>query len=221
MVARGQVCISAVGSGHCIDGSTLTSVVVGIGVARVARRKRKRKSRPTTKRRNDRQKLREAYSTIREDAQLAGIIPTEPEGAIRDERVDPTSQDPIPMPGLIKKAILEGWSTPEEMKPRLVQELIDITNNPDMPAKVRIAAFNALRLADEEQYKRNNPVEAGMRKGGGTHVNIVSIEANQSAADVIRNMVKSGRIGSLGALPAPATPPEYSEQTPNEGASGV
>lgn len=48
--------------------------------------------RPSNKQRNRRQKVKARYTKAREDAQLEGIIPTSPEGAVRDERVDPASQ---------------------------------------------------------------------------------------------------------------------------------
>ena len=43
---------------------------------------RKRKSHPTSKARRDRQKLKRKYARVREDAQLAGLIPTTPAGAV-------------------------------------------------------------------------------------------------------------------------------------------
>lgn len=46
-------------------------------------------SHPTSKARRKRQKLKRKYARLREDAQLADIIETTAEGAVRDERVDP------------------------------------------------------------------------------------------------------------------------------------
>jgi hypothetical protein len=45
--------------------------------------KMSRRSHPTTKARRQRQKLKRAYSRLREDCQLKGFIETTPEGAVR------------------------------------------------------------------------------------------------------------------------------------------
>ena len=55
------------------------------------------------KKRKRRQRCKEAYLKAREDAQLAGIIPTVPEGAVRNE-VAPVASDP-PLYHLVRVAI--------------------------------------------------------------------------------------------------------------------
>src|SRR5262249_16981842 len=52
----------------------------------------------------------ERYAKVREDAQLLGIIPTVPEGAVRNE-VAPVAPDP-PLPHLVRAAIKNNWETP-------------------------------------------------------------------------------------------------------------
>src|SRR5215472_17399868 len=69
---------------------------------------------PTTtnlgrKKRKRRQRCKERYAKAREDAQLSGIIPTVPEGAVRNE-VAPVAPDP-PLPHLVRKAIKNNWAT--------------------------------------------------------------------------------------------------------------
>ena len=78
-----------------------------------------------------------------------------PEGAVRPEKVDPSVQSEQPMPELIAQAIRKGWAVDEGMKPHLVQELINIITDDEMPAKAKISAFNALRMGDKEQYDRD------------------------------------------------------------------
>ncbi len=124
----------------------------------------------------DRKKLqrhKKRYMELREELQLAGEIPTEPEGAIRDERVPPESQSDQPLPKLVGTAIRRGWAVPEEKKPALVEELIGIIDDPEAQAKAKIAAFNALRQADDSQWERDHPKE---EKGSGNVVVNISVE---------------------------------------------
>ena len=71
----------------------------------------------TTSKRNRRNKLKKRYAKAREDAQLAGLIPTTPGGAVRDERVDPRSQGCQQLPQLVRQALKNDWNTPDEAKP--------------------------------------------------------------------------------------------------------
>ncbi len=130
--------------------------------------KGKRKSKPTSKARNARQKLKDRYAHAREDAQLAGLIPTTPEEALKPEVVSPSVQSEVPQPKLIGECIRNGWAVPEERKPELVDELIAILDNPVIPHKIKVAAFNALRMADQAQYERDHPEEVAKSKGGTT-----------------------------------------------------
>lgn len=170
---------------------------------------RKRKSKPTNKRRNERQEIKRKYSHSREDAQLLGIIPTTPEGAIKSEVVDPATQEDLPDPVLIKRAIRAGWAVPEDRKIGLVDELVAIVDNPDMPAKVKIAAFNALRMADETQFERDHPELARTMRGGNDNKTTIigtvnNVQNNIDAAAVIREMVDAGQLGLIEELPASA-----------------
>ena len=167
----------------------------------VAGSKGKRKSKPTKPTRSRRQTVRERYAAAREEAQLAGVIPTTPEGAVRDEVVPSSVQTTPPMPGLVALAVRSGWSTPEEKKSGMVDELIAIVNNPELPAKVKVAAFNALRMADQSQWERDHPDEVAKAKGSAAQVSI-----HIQAASTIREMIERGEIRSVGAMLLPPQP---------------
>lgn len=180
-------------------------------------------SKPTSKARNHKQEVKQRYSKAREDAQLCGLIPTTPEGAVKPEQVSPGKQEDAPLPNLISQAIRCGWAVPEDRKPELVDELIKILDDPNMPAKVKVAAFNALRLADQQQYERDHPELAGKLKSGGlmggpttnTTTNTINVHGNvvqnnvHEAAALIRQMVMDGQLGVLEeaeVLDKPSTP---------------
>lgn len=170
------------------------------------KRKRKRKSKPTSKARARKQNTKDRYAHAREDAQLEGLIPTTPEEALKPEQVDPSTQDEQPiLPGMVARAIRQGWNVPESRKPDLVAELIGIIDNPDMPAKVKVAAFNALRLADQTQWERDHPEMMAKMKGQtGSTTNVYGnvVQNNVAAAAMIREMVSSGELGLIEELPA-------------------
>lgn len=130
----------------------------------------------TSSRRNRKKKIKATYAKAREEAQLAGVIPTEPVGAVRDERVDPASQSAPPLPGLVATAIRNGWEVPLGRKPQLVDELISILDNPDQSAKVKVAAFNALRMADQHQFERDNPDQVKERGAFVLNISVVNTE---------------------------------------------
>jgi len=109
---------------------------------------------------------------VREDAQLYNVIPTTPEGAVRNEVVDPATQGEQPLPGLVSKALRNGWATPDEKKPGLVDEMDQVVRNAALDANIRVAAFRALLKGDEVQYARDHPEEAGKAKGAGMAVNV-------------------------------------------------
>lgn len=171
-------------------------------------RKRKRKSKPTSKDRARKQNTKDRYAHAREDAQLEGLIPTTPEEALKPERVDPSTQDDQPiLPGMVSRAIKAGWKVPEDRKQDLVDELIGIIDNPDMPAKVKVAAFNALRLADQSQWERDHPEIMAKMKGptgaGGVNIGTMNVQNNVAAATMIREMISGGQLGIIEELPAP------------------
>ena len=124
--------------------------------------------------RKDRQHKRRLYQQIREDLQVAGEIPTTTEGALRSEVVDTADQA---MPELIAQAIRNGWEVPREKRPRFVDELASILENPDEPSKMKIAAFNALRMADKDQYERDHPKEEDSNRGAAVvNINVVTVD---------------------------------------------
>lgn len=151
------------------------------------------------KKRKARQRKRKLYQEIREELQLSGDIPTVPEGAIRPERVAPSAQGSQPLPELIAQAIRKGWAVDDGMKPHLVDELVQIVMSADMPTKAKVAAFNALRMADQSQWERDNPETAGKAKGAGGAVN-VSIQTNLAAASIVRGMIERGELEDAAGL---------------------
>jgi len=133
----------------------------------------KRGKHPTTRRRKQLQRPVKRYMELREDLQLAGRIPVEPAGAVRDERVNPSVQGSQPLPDIAIRAI-EGdrkgtWRVPAEKKPGLVDEMIGLVEagGDDAPSPVvKVMAYNALVKGDQLQYERDHPEEAGRAKGG-------------------------------------------------------
>ena len=120
------------------------------------------------------------YMELREELQLAGVIPTEPDGAIRDERVDPADQTAQALPALVAEAVRRGWAVPEEAKPRHVDELSGILEDVEESSKNKIAAFNALRLADKDQYERDHPEADGAKGVTVLNINEVIVDTIHS-----------------------------------------
>ena len=154
---------------------------------------RKRASKPTTKRRSDKQRTKDRYAHAREDAQLKGLIPTTPEDALKSERVDPSSQDEQKFPGLDRMAIRndgKGWSVPEHIKRKVIETSAEVlfekrtVTSPvtgetvEIPPDrfVQMQAAKTLMQADKQQWERDNPEEAGKAAGGGdTNVQVVEL----------------------------------------------
>lgn len=155
----------------------------------------KRKSKPTSKDRAKRQKTKDRYAHAREDAQLEGLIPTTPEEALRPERVPPCAQSSQPLPELIAQAIRLGWATRDEVKPQLVEELVAIILNPEMPAGKKIAAFSALRQADQAQWERDHPEEAAKARGGVDVKVQISLQNNLAAIELMNKMLNDSSTG--------------------------
>lgn len=163
----------------------------------------KRGKHPTTKRRNQKQTVKERYAKAREDAQLMGVIPVEPVGAVRDERVDPSSQAGTPpLPSLVVQAARQGWATPEEKKPLIVDEMVKIATGqaaemgPDgictgPSPKNQVAAARALVIMDQTEWERRNPDAAGKAKGA-TNVN-VGVSQTVSVFGSIRDLLDKAR----------------------------
>lgn len=200
--------------------------------------KRKRKSRPTTARRNKDQKLREKYAKVREEAQLAGIIPTTPEGAVRDERAK--SVDPLDgLPDYVKQALRESWATPASAKPAIIAALLRpffnevpvMTKDGDLvyvpaSAKTLNELARTILAMDQNQFARENPEAAGKAKGptingvptsGNIAVNI-SLESNKLAVKVMRAHFENVVAGGDSLIPGlveykPEGPPRFDGDT--------
>jgi hypothetical protein len=115
---------------------------------------------PTTtnlgrKKRKRRQRCKEHYAKAREDAQLLGIIPTVPEGAVRNE-VAPVAPDP-PLPQLVRTAIKNNWATPDSNKPAIVDSLLEPIYDPDADPMLLVKCVRVLLLLDQTQYERDHP----------------------------------------------------------------
>jgi hypothetical protein len=133
-------------------------------------------SNPTSKRRRKKQQLKERYAKVREDAQLADIIPTTPEGAVRNEVV--LTGNAV-LPDVVREALRENWATPDAAKPAIVanllepffaeREIIDGKVQPPNRAQL-IELAKVLRLLDQTQFERDHPEDAGKAKGGAINI---------------------------------------------------
>lgn len=168
------------------------------------------------KKRKRRQRIRERYAKAREDAQLAGVIPTTPEGALRPERVRP-SADPA-LPDVVRQGLREGWATPDAAKPDIVASLLRplyeemtvldkdgcaVQIKPGPKTVVELA--RTIALLDKQQYERDHPEAAG-RARGGVNLTAVSVESNVIAVQVLRRMFEDGIGRGETALPPPIEP---------------
>ena len=111
------------------------------------------------KKRKRRQRCEERYAKAREDAQLSRIIPTVPEGAVRDERVDPARQGCQQFPELVRQALREGWAVPDAAKSKVVAEVLAAFYDPDADPGLRVRLARLLLLLDQTQYERDHPEE--------------------------------------------------------------
>ena len=148
---------------------------------------RKRKPKATTKARSVKQSVRDRYARAREDAQLTGLIATTPEGALRPERVSPSAQGTQSLPALDRQAIRNGWEVPANLKPVVVDRLLEpfLTQETRVDEEGREVAVppdryllkenaKALLQADQRQWERDHPEEAGKAAGAGTtQVNLI------------------------------------------------
>src|SRR3954470_286655 len=99
--------------------------------------------------RKAKQKLRRHYTCDREDRQLSGEEPTTPLGAVRDERVDPSTQVSQPLSALelcamVRQAVKEGWNVPDAAKGRTVDELTAALLDPDTKPMDRVRLARVL-----------------------------------------------------------------------------
>lgn len=159
----------------------------------------KRGKHPTTRRRKQSQRRVKRYMELREDLQVAGRIPVEPAGAVRDERVNPSTQsEPADHLGLAVVAARNNWATPDEVKPNVVDNLGRIatgaagetvigeggkviSTGPSL--KTQVYAAKVLAELDQIEYERQHPEEAGKAKGA-TKVNVGVAVNNVPVADI-------------------------------------
>lgn len=82
----------------------------------------------TTKGRRKLQKNKATFTKAREELQLNGHLETTPEGALKNERVDPTTQDEQRFPGLDRMAIRngKGWGVNEHIKRMVVEKAAEV-----------------------------------------------------------------------------------------------
>ncbi len=149
-------------------------------------------SHPTSKKRSHRQKVKDRYAHAREDAQLAGLIPTTPEEALKSERVNPLIQDEQRFPGLDRQAIRNdghGWSVPEHVKRKVIEKTAEVLfaapevvieddgSETEVPpdAQLQMQAAKTLMMADKQQWERDAPEEAGMAAGANQVVSGVEM----------------------------------------------
>jgi hypothetical protein len=161
-------------------------------------------SKPTTSRRNAKQKIKKRYSKAREDAQLADVIPTTSEGAVRNEVVNPATQGSQPLPRLISQAIRNGWATPDDIKPRMIDELIDLVHQPDVEPHVKVGAARTLIQGDQVQYERDHP-EAAARNGGAVATAVVNVGVVANLGAVFARI--NEQLGVIGAAQLPRPEP--------------
>ncbi len=173
------------------------------------------------KKRKTRQSKRKLYQKIREDLQISGDLETVSEGALKSEVVNPLTQSNAPLPHLVSQAIRNGWAVPENKKPDLVDELIKILDDPEQPTKVKVAAFNALRLGDQQQWERDHPQEAAKIKGGNntTKVNVInntSVQVGEVFSDIesIESSIRT-------ILEEKPQPPQQEQQVYTESTSHI
>lgn len=179
--------------------------------------KAKRKPKPTSSAKNRKKKIKKRYSSAREEAQLAGVIPTTPDGAVRDERT--YSVDPLRgLPETVRQALKENWATPGTAKPAIIAALLrpffndtkvldsdgKLVDIPASPKLLNELAKTIIQL-DQRQYERDNPEAAGKAKGASMPVG-VSIQANMLAVQILRDNFENTIGGGLTALPPPTEP---------------
>lgn len=168
--------------------------------------KRGTKTKAGIKRKRSKNKQVKRFMEDREDLQLAGRIATEPGGAVRNEVVDPATQDEQRFPDLDRMAIRNErqWGITEKVMRKIVEinaEVIyerktyfDKDGNerelpPDRAAQVQ--ASRVLMAADERDWDRKHPEEAGKIKGGVKVAveNNVAVISHEQLYDKIKSEV--------------------------------
>lgn len=116
---------------------------------------------------------------VREEAQLQGIIQVSPEGAVRNERVDPLTQSTQEIPSLDRAAVVRGWAVPEEKKQLVVAKLLEPFSSEEADPYLLKENAKVLVQADQRQYERDHPEEAGKARGA---VNVTQQNATVTGA---------------------------------------
>ncbi len=141
----------------------------------------------TTKNRRKLQKNKAAFTKAREELQLHGHLETTPEGALKDERVNPADQSEQQIPSLVSQAVRNNWATPDHMKPIIVDAMCepflkrDTVTAPDgtvfeVPPDRHLLVKNAqvLAMLDKVQYERDHPEDADNSINIDNTVNVVA-----------------------------------------------
>lgn len=109
------------------------------------------------------------YARAREDVQLMGLLPTIPEVAAQGKRTDRVFVvEREELSALDRAAINQGWATPKEQQPLVIQRLIAKMFDENTSVAESVMCANALLKADQMQFARDNPELAGKAKGGTT-----------------------------------------------------
>jgi hypothetical protein len=118
---------------------------------------RKRKSKPSNSRRGEKQRVKDRIAHAMDDAQRLDILQSNvvPEESLKPERVDPSVQSEQRFPALVRRAINHGWATPDDKKPGLVDELVELIEDPEATPMAKIFAFNALVKGDQAQHEKD------------------------------------------------------------------
>lgn len=162
-------------------------------------------SHPSSPRRRHKQKVKKQYAVLREEAQHLDIIPTTPEGAVRNERVDPALQGSAILPEIVREALRNNWATPDVAKPAIVANLLEpffaeretdpATGKSIPPNRAQmIELAKVLRLLDQTNFERENPEAAGLAKGGTN----ISLQNTLQATEAMRESL--GDVDSIMAL---------------------
>ena len=182
-------------------------------------------SKPTKWIRSNRQEIKERYVKAREDAQLVGLIPTKPEEAVKDERVNSVGQFDPALPQLVREALKDGWTVPDAAKPHIVAALLEPFFKDDIvfdeegkphlvkpPKKLLNELAKTLKMLDQTQFERDHPEQAAKAKGGA-HVNVNNVQQNIQARELIREMVESGELGCLEDMRSSVESSSFSSET--------
>lgn len=148
------------------------------------------------------QRNKKRYQELREELQLAGVLPTEPDGAIKPERVDPAKQGNAALPEVVRQGLKESWATPDSAKPAIVAALLEPFYTEDVVLdkdgnQVRVPPSRkmlnelakTLRMLDQTQFERDHPEDAGKAKGNGVKItNQVGVSVGALFDDIQRDI---------------------------------